>query len=72
MIITRGPDHDATRLNDNFTTCLFFTSSSKSSSRGNVLGFGILHAYKNYCNQKKIHILTTSWVLDLFVLCIEF
>ena len=48
MIITRGADHDATRLNDNFTTCLFFISSGKSSSRGNVIGFGILHAYKNY------------------------
>ena len=48
MIITKGPDHDANRLNDNFTTCLFFISSDKSSSRGSVLKFGILHAYKNY------------------------
>ena len=50
VITTRGPDHDATRLNDNFTTCFFFISSGKSSSLSSViicdflihvLGFGI-------------------------------
>lgn len=57
VITTRGPDHDATRLTDNFTTCFFFISSGTSSSLGSViicdflihvLGFGILHANKNY------------------------
>ena len=55
VITTRGPDHDATRLNDNFATCFFFISSGKSSSLSSViicdflihvLGFGILHANK--------------------------
>ena len=53
VITKRGPDHNATWLNDNFTTCFFFISSGKSSSLSSViicdflihvLGFGILHA----------------------------